>query len=66
MAYETTTAVFMAGDPAILPDLISAIRKDIKSQISRLRSEGVTESGFFGSSLGLWQAPRIIAMVRPC
>jgi pimeloyl-ACP methyl ester carboxylesterase len=26
--------------------------KDIKSQISRLRSEGVTEFGFFGSSLG--------------
>jgi len=52
VAYETTTAVFMAGDPAILPDLISAMRKDIKSQISRLRSEGVTEFGFFGSSLG--------------
>jgi len=52
VAYETTTAVFMAGDPAILPDLISAMRKDIKSQISRLKSEGVTEFGFFGSSLG--------------
>jgi pimeloyl-ACP methyl ester carboxylesterase len=52
VAYETTTAVFMAADPAILPDLISAMRNDIKSQISRLRSEGVTEFGFFGSSLG--------------
>ena len=28
------------------------MRKDIESQISRLRSEGVTEFGFFGSSLG--------------
>lgn len=52
MAYETTTAVFMAADPAILRDLISAMRKDLESQISRLRSEGVTEFGFFGSSLG--------------
>jgi DNA-binding NarL/FixJ family response regulator len=52
VAYETATAVFMAGDPAILRDLISAMRKDIESQISRLRSEGVTEFGFFGSSLG--------------
>jgi hypothetical protein len=52
VAYETTTAVFMAADPAILPDLISAMRADIKAQIARLRSEGVTEFGFFGSSLG--------------
>ena len=52
MAYETTPAVFMAADPAILRDLISAMRKDLESQISRLRSEGVTEFGFFGSSLG--------------
>jgi hypothetical protein len=52
MAYETTTAVLMAADPAILRDLISAMRKDLESQISRLRSEGVTEFGFFGSSLG--------------
>jgi hypothetical protein len=52
IAYETTTAVFMAADPAILRDLISAMRKDLESQISRLRSEGVTEFGFFGSSLG--------------
>jgi hypothetical protein len=52
MVYETTTTVFMAADPAILRDLISAMRKDLESQISRLRSEGVTEFGFFGSSLG--------------
>jgi hypothetical protein len=30
MAYETTTAVFMAADPAILRDLISAMRKDLE------------------------------------
>jgi hypothetical protein len=52
VAYETTTAVFMAADPAILPGLIAAVRSDIKAGISRLRSEGVTEFGFFGSSLG--------------
>jgi hypothetical protein len=52
VAYETTTDVFMAADPAILPGLIAAVREDIKSQIIRLRSEGVAEFGFFGSSLG--------------
>ena len=52
VAYEVTTAVFMAADPSILPDLIAGIRKDITSQIARLKSGGVTEFGFFGSSLG--------------
>ena len=52
VAYETTTAVFMAADPAILPGLIAAVRSDVKECISRLRADGVTEFGFFGSSLG--------------
>jgi len=52
VAYETTKAVFMAADPAILPGLIAAVRSDIRAQIARLRSEGVGEFGFFGSSLG--------------
>ncbi|HEU5389717.1 MAG TPA: hypothetical protein VFV73_27840 [Streptosporangiaceae bacterium] len=52
VAYETTKAVFMAADPAILPDLIAAVRSDIRAQIARLRSEGAGEFGFFGSSLG--------------
>ena len=52
VAYETTTAVFTDADPLILPELISRIREDIKSRIARLTSEGVTEFGFFGSSLG--------------
>jgi hypothetical protein len=52
VAYETTTAVFLDGDPEILPGLIAAVRTDIQTQIAKLRSEGVTEFGFFGSSLG--------------
>src|SRR5690242_19762597 len=52
VAYETTRDVFMAADPAILPGLIDAVRSDIKDCISRLRSEGLTDFGFFGSSLG--------------
>jgi pimeloyl-ACP methyl ester carboxylesterase len=52
LAYETTNAVFMAADPAILPELIAGMRADIKARISELRSAGVTEFGFFGSSLG--------------
>jgi hypothetical protein len=36
----------------ILPKLISEIREDIRSRISKLKAEGVTEFGFFGSSLG--------------
>lgn len=52
VAYETTSAVFLDGDPEILPGLIAAVRADIRSQIARLKSEGVTEFGFFGSSLG--------------
>lgn len=52
VAYETTTAVFLEGDPEILPGLIAAVRADIQTQITRLKSEGATEFGFFGSSLG--------------
>ena len=36
----------------ILPEVISQIREDIRSRIAKLTSEGVTEFGFFGSSLG--------------
>src|SRR5438105_3787482 len=52
LAYQMTRAVFLAAEPGILPELISGMREDIRSRISRLRSEGVTEFGFFGSSLG--------------
>jgi len=52
VAYQTTTAVFMDGDPMILPELISQVRDDIRSRIEKLKSQGVTEFGFFGSSLG--------------
>jgi hypothetical protein len=52
VAYETTTAVFTDADPMILPELISQVREDIRSRIAKLTSEGVTEFGFFGSSLG--------------
>jgi hypothetical protein len=52
VAYQTTAAVFTAADPLILPELISQVRDDIRSRIARLAAEGVTEFGFFGSSLG--------------
>jgi len=52
VAYETTTAVFTEADPMILPEVISQVREDIRSRIAMLTSEGVTEFGFFGSSLG--------------
>lgn len=52
LAYQTTAAVFTAADPMILPELISQVREDIRSRIAKLASEGVTEFGFFGSSLG--------------
>jgi len=52
LAYETTDAVFTEADPAILPALIAQVREDIKSRIAKLTAEGVTEFGFFGSSLG--------------
>jgi len=52
VAYETTEAVFTEADPMILPELISQVREDIRSRIAKLASEGVTEFGFFGSSLG--------------
>jgi hypothetical protein len=52
VAYQTTTAVFADADPAILPELIGQIRDDIRSRIAALTSDGVTEFGFFGSSLG--------------
>jgi hypothetical protein len=52
VAYQTTTAVFTEADPAILPELISQVREDIRSRITMLASDGATEFGFFGSSLG--------------
>jgi hypothetical protein len=52
VAYEATAAVFTAADPLILPELISQVREDIRSRIAKLAAEGVTEFGFFGSSLG--------------
>ena len=52
VAYQTTAAVFTEADPMILPKLISQLRGDIRSRIAKLTSEGVTEFGFFGSSLG--------------
>jgi len=52
VAYETTAAVFTEADPMILPEVISQVREDIRSRIAKLTSEGVTEFGFLGSSLG--------------
>jgi hypothetical protein len=52
VAYQTTTAIFTEADPTILPELISQVREDIRSRIAKLTAEGVTEFGFFGSSLG--------------
>lgn len=52
VAYQTTDDVFLAADPLILPQLISSVRADIKARIAELAAAGVTEFGFFGSSLG--------------
>jgi len=52
VAYETTKAVFMDADPRILPALVTAVRDDMRSRIAKLTAAGVTEFGFFGSSLG--------------
>jgi hypothetical protein len=52
LAYQTTEAVFTEADPMILPELIYRVREDIRSRIARLISEGATDFGFFGSSLG--------------
>jgi hypothetical protein len=51
-AYQTTAAVFTEANPMILPELIFQLRQDIRSRIAKLASEGVSEYGFFGSSLG--------------
>jgi len=52
VAYQTTDDIFTQADPMILPELISQVRDDIRSRIAKLTSAGVTEFGFFGSSLG--------------
>ena len=52
VAYQTTMAVFTQADPMILPELIGQVRDDARSRIARRAAEGVTEFGFFGSSLG--------------
>jgi hypothetical protein len=52
VAYEMTTAVFTAADPTILPELIAQVRGHIRTRIAELAATGVTEFGFFGSSLG--------------
>lgn len=52
VAYETISTVFTDGNPAILPELIAAVREDIRARIANLASQGVSEFGLFGSSLG--------------
>src|ERR1700691_2715318 len=52
VAYQATAAVFTEADPLILPELVAGVREDIKSRIAKLTAEGITEVGFFGSSLG--------------
>lgn len=52
VAYQTTPSVFIDANQMILPELISQVREDIRSRISKLTSEGVKDFGFFGSSLG--------------
>jgi hypothetical protein len=52
VAYETTNSVFTDGDPAILPVLIAALRDHVRARIAGLTAAGVTDFGFFGSSLG--------------
>jgi hypothetical protein len=52
VAYQTATAVFTEADPLILPALIAQVREDIRGRIAELTAAGVTEFGFFGSSLG--------------
>jgi hypothetical protein len=52
VAYQTTATVFTEADPLILPELIDQVRADIRSRIAKLTAAGVTEFGFFGSSLG--------------
>ena len=52
VAYQPTSAVFMDTDPTILPELISQVREDIRARIAKLKSQDVTDFGFFGSSLG--------------
>jgi hypothetical protein len=42
----------MDANPAILPELIFQVREDIRARIAKLKSQGVTDFGFFGSSLG--------------
>ena len=52
VAYQTISAVFMDADPTILPELICKMREDIRARIAKLKSQDVTDFGFFGSSLG--------------
>jgi hypothetical protein len=52
VAYETNDDVFTAADPTILPELIAGVREDIRARVAKLTGAGVTEFGFFGSSLG--------------
>jgi len=52
VAYQATASVFTAADPLVLPELIFQVREDIRSRIAKLGTDGVSDFGFFGSSLG--------------
>src|SRR5579859_257012 len=52
LAYQTSGAVFRNADPAILPELIAAVREDIRARIAKLSSQDVTDVRLFGKSLG--------------
>ena len=65
MAYQTTSAVFRDADPTILPELISQVRGDIRARIAKLKSQDVTDFGFFGSSLGSFILYNCIGLKSP-
>ncbi len=52
IAYDNATDIFLAGDPTLLEPAIRRVEADIKSRIAEFRASGITEFGFFGTSLG--------------
>ena len=63
VAYDVPNRVIEGGDPALLGVSVDAVTADIKRRIDEFKRGGVTNLGFFGSSLGAFILYNAVAVV---
>lgn len=63
VAYSTDDGVFYAADPNILVSIVDGIAGDIEQTIKGYKEQGISDFGFFGSSLGAFIAYNCVARI---